>query len=128
MLIALLYFKREQLDFSFGQVVLTTQLLFSTGRTHKKSSEIQNSYVYVKAYYCRLPAKIQQHFVKKDISVITRLKNQLVRRCVTLNVRAMSLPMYGISLWNSLHVELTDIKTIRSFRQKYKSILINEYI
>ena len=63
-----------------------------------------------KAYYCRLPANIQQHFVKKDISVITRLKNQLVRRCVTLNVRAMSLPMYGISLWNSLHVELTDIK------------------
>ena len=81
-----------------------------------------------KAYYCMLPANIQQHFVKKDISVITRLKNQLVRRCVTLNVRAMSLPMYGISLWNSLHVELTDIKTIRSFRQRHKSILINEYI
>ena len=68
-----------------------------------------------KAYYCRLPANIQQHFVKKDISVITRLKNQLVRRCVTLNVRAMSLPMYGIGLWNSLHVELTDIKNNKVF-------------
>ena len=81
-----------------------------------------------KAYYCMLPANIQQHFVKKNISVITRLKNQLERRCVTLNVRAMSLPMYGISLWNSLHVDLTNIKTIRSFRQRYKTILINEYI
>ena len=32
MSILLLYFKREQLDFCLGQVVLTTQLLFSTGR------------------------------------------------------------------------------------------------
>ena len=47
-----------------------------------------------KAYYCMLPAKIQQHFVKKDISVITHHKNQLVRRCVTLNVTAMSLSTY----------------------------------
>ena len=66
--------------------------------------------------------------MKKDIPVITRLKNQLVRHCVTLNVTAMSLPMYGISLWNSLHADLTNIKTIRSFRQRYKSILVNEYI
>ena len=35
MSIALLYFKTEQLDFCLGQVVLTTQLLFSAGRTHK---------------------------------------------------------------------------------------------
>ena len=75
-----------------------------------------------------LPANIQQHFVKKDISVITRRKNQLIRRCVTLNVTAMSLPMCGISLWNSLHVDLTNIKPIRYFRHRYKSILTNEYI
>ena len=36
--------------------------------------------------------------------------------------------MYGINLWNSLHVELTNIKTIRSFRQRHKTILMNEYI
>ena len=29
-----LYFKKEQLDFCLGQVVLTTQLLFSTGRIY----------------------------------------------------------------------------------------------
>ena len=81
-----------------------------------------------KAYYCMLPANLQQHFVKKGISVITRLQNQLVRRCVTLNVTAMSLLMYGISLWNSLHVDLTNVKTIRLFRHRYKSILMNEYI
>ena len=78
-----------------------------------------------------LPANIQQHFVKKDISVINnknRRKNQLVRHCVTLNVTAMSLPTYGISLWNPLHVDLTNIKTIRYFRHRYKSILMNEYI
>ena len=75
-----------------------------------------------------LLANIQQHFVKKDISVITRRKNQLIRRCVTLNVTAMSLPMYGISLWNSLRVDLTNIKTIRYFRHMYKSVLMKEYI
>ena len=35
MSIVLLYFKREQLDFCLGQDVLTTQLLFSTGRIYK---------------------------------------------------------------------------------------------
>ena len=54
---------------------------------------------------CLLPANIQQHSVKKEISVITHCKNQLVRRCVPLNVRAMSLSVCGISLWNSLDVE-----------------------
>ena len=44
-----------------------------------------------KAYYCMLPANIQQHFVKNDISVKTRRKNLLVRRCVTLNVTAMTI-------------------------------------
>ena len=71
-----------------------------------------------KAFNCMLPANIQQHFVKKDISVITRRKNQLVRRCVTLTFTAMSLPMYGISVWNSLHFDLTNIKTIRYFRHR----------
>ena len=75
-----------------------------------------------------LSANIQQHFVKKDIPVITRRKNQLVRRCVTLNVTAMSLPTYGKNLCNSLHVDLTNIKIIMYFRHRYKSILMNEYI
>ena len=38
-----------------------------------------------KAYQCKLPVNIQQHFVKKDISTITRQTNQLVRCCVTTN-------------------------------------------
>ena len=118
-----------RLMFGAGRLDHTTPL-FCVSHTFKfpDLAKFKTAVFMYKAYYCMLPANIQQHFTKKDISVITRLKNQLVRRCVTLNVRAMSLPMYGIGLWNSLHVELTDIKTIRSFRQRYKSILINEYI
>ena len=66
-----------------------------------------------KAYQCKLPVNIQQHFVKKDISTITRQTNQLVRCCITTIIRAMTLSVYGISLWNSLNTELTKIKTVR---------------
>ena len=62
--------------------------------------KIKTAMFMYKAYYCMLPANIQEHFVKKYNSVITRLKHQLVRGCITSNVIAMSLPMYGISLLN----------------------------
>ena len=80
-----------------------------------------------KAYQCKLPVNIQQHFVKKDISTITRQPNQLVRCCVTTNIRAMTLSVYGISLSNSLNTELTNIKTVRSFKHRYKKAIISEY-
>ena len=70
-----------------------------------------------KAYHCKLPVNIQQHFVKKDISTITCQTNQLVRCCVTTNIRVMTLSVYGISLWNSLNTELTNIKTVKSFKE-----------
>ena len=118
-----------RLLFGAGRLDNTTPLFY---RSHIKQFpdlvKFKTAMFMYKAYYCMLPANIQQHFVKKDISVMTRRKNQLVRRCVILNVTAMSLPMYGISLWNSLHVDVTNIKTIRSFRHRYKSILMNEYI
>ena len=121
MSIVLLYFK-SRLDH-------TTPLFYRSHiLTFPDLVKFKTAMFMYKAYYCMLPANIQQHFVKKDISVITRRKNQLVRHCVTLNVTAMSLPTYGISLWNSLHVDLTNIKTIRYFRHRYKSILMNEYI
>ena len=79
-----------------------------------------------KAYQCKLPVNIQ-HFVKKDISTITRQPNQLVRCCVTTNIRAMTLSVYDISLWDSLNTELTNIKTVRSFKHRYKKAIIREY-
>ena len=73
-----------------------------------------------KTYQCKLPVNIQQHFVKKDILTLTCQTNQLVRCSVTTNIRAMTLSVYGISLWNSLNTELTNIKTLRSIKHRYK--------
>ena len=58
-----------------------------------------------KAYYCMLPANIQQHFVKKKK---TYIGNNTSQQSI-MNVTAMYLPMYGIRLWNSLHVDLTSM-------------------
>ena len=83
-----------------------------------------------KAYYCMLPANIQQHFVKKYIGNNTSQKSISKALCHLECYSHVSIPMamYGISLLNSLHVDLTNIKTIRSFRHRYKSILMNECI
>ena len=62
-----------------------------------------------KTYQCKLPVNIQQHFMKTDISTITRLKNKFVKCCVTTNIRLMTLSVHFIRLWNSLYTELTNI-------------------
>ena len=55
-----------------------------------------------KAYHCMLPENIQRNFVRKDVMHRTCTKQQLVRSCVSSNVRSMSLCVYGITLWNAL--------------------------
>ena len=56
-----------------------------------------------------LPENIQRNFVKKDVNHRTRSKQQLVRSCVSSNVRSMSLCVYGITLWNYSYRTLSNI-------------------
>ena len=81
MSIVLLYFKKEQLDFCFDH---TTPLFY---RSHilifPDLVKFKTTMFKHKAYYCMLPANIQQHFVKKDISKLKRqsIRHYLSERC-----------------------------------------------
>ena len=96
------------------QIGLTTQHLFFIGHVLKFVDLVKFiiAVTMVIAYQCKLPVNIQQHLVKRDISTITRLKNHFVMCYVTTTTTAMTLSVYGISLWNSLYTELTNIKTV----------------
>ena len=80
-----------------------------------------------KAYHCMLPENIQRNFVKKDIMHQTRTKQQLVRLCVSSNVRSMSLCVYGITLWNALRTDIKSKNSVNAFKQSYKKYIISEY-
>ena len=80
-----------------------------------------------KAYHCMLPENIQRSFVKKDIMHQTRTKQQLVRSCVSSNVRSMSLCVYGITLWNALRTDIKSKNSVNAFKQSYKKYIISEY-
>ena len=69
------------------------------------------------AYHCMLPENIPRTFVKKDVMHLTRTKQQLVRSCVSSNVRSMSPCVYGITLWNSLRTEIKSNNSINAFKK-----------
>ena len=75
-----------------------------------------------KAYHCMLPENIQRNFVKKDVMHRTRTKQQLVRSCISSNVRSMSLCVYGITLWNALRTEIKSKNSINAFKKKLHKI------
>ena len=70
-----------------------------------------------KAYHCMLPENIQRNFVKKYIMHQTRTKQQLVRSCVSSNVRSMSLCVYGITLWNALQTDIKSKNSVNAFKK-----------
>ena len=77
------------------------------------------------AYHCMLPVNLQKIFVKQSNLHATRSQLQLTRTCIPTNVRAMSLTVYGIKLWNSLS---PDLKNVVNQCLKKKKMLICEYV
>ena len=75
-----------------------------------------------KAYHSILPENIQRNFVKKGVMHRTRTKQQLVRSCVSSNVRSMSLCVYGITLWNALRTEIKSKNSVNAFKKKLHKI------
>ena len=76
-----------------------------------------------KAYHCMLSENIQRHFVRKYVMHRTRTKQQLVRSCVSSNVRSMSLCVYGITLWNALRTEIKSKNSVNAFTKVTQNTL-----
>ena len=61
------------------------------------------------AYHDVLPYDLQQLFVKYIPLYSTRRTHQFIRENVRINTRAMSIPVLGVKLWNSLNESLVSI-------------------
>ena len=107
-----------RLLFGAGRLDHTTPL-FQRANIQKFADlvKLKTAVFMYKAYHCMLPENIQRNFVKKDIMHQTRTKQQLVRPCVSWNVRSMSLCVYGIALWNALRTDIKSKNSVNTFKQ-----------
>ena len=80
------------------------------------------------AYNNNLPTNLQNLFVKRTPLHSARRTHQFVRGNVRTNIRAMSLPVLGVKLWNSLSTSLTNVISLYTFRRVYTNTLLSNYI
>ena len=79
------------------------------------------------AYHNVLPYDLQQLFIKSIPLYSARKTHQFIRENVRINVRAMSIPVLGVKLWNSLNESLINIMSKYTFKRHYINILIGKY-
>ena len=80
------------------------------------------------AYHNVLPYDLQQLFIKSIPLYSARRTHQFIRENVRINMRAMSIPVLGVKLWNSLNESLVTIMSKYTFKRHYTNILIGKYI
>ena len=80
------------------------------------------------AYHNVLPNDLQRLFVKSVPLYSARRTHQFMRENVRTNMRAMSIPVLGVKLWNSPNSSLVSITSKYIFKRHYVSILVNKYI
>ena len=80
------------------------------------------------AYHNVLPNDLQQLFVKSIPLYSACRTRQLMRENVRINMRAMSIPVLGLKLWNSLNSSLVSIMSKYIFKRHYVSTLVSKYI
>ena len=71
------------------------------------------------AYHNVLPYDLQQLFVKYIPLYSARRTHHFTRENVRINMRAMSIPVIGLKLWNSLNESLVSIMTKYIFKRHY---------
>ena len=79
------------------------------------------------AYHNVLPYDFQQLFIKSIPLYSARRTHQFIRENVRINMRAMSIPVLGVKLWNSLDESLVNIMSKYTFKRHYINILIGKY-
>ena len=80
------------------------------------------------AYHNVLPYDLQLLFIKSIPLYSARRTHQFIRENVRINMRAMSIPVLGVKLWNSLNKSLVTIMSKYTFKRHYTNILIGKYI
>ena len=77
------------------------------------------------AYHNVLPYDLQQ--LRSIPLYFARRTHQFIRENFRINMRAMSIPVLGVKLWNSLNESLVTIMSKYTFKRHYINILIGKY-
>ena len=80
------------------------------------------------AYNNNLPTNLQNLFVKRTPLHSARRTHQFLREHVRTNIRAMSLPVLGVKLWNSLSTSLTSVRSLYTFKRVFTNTLLSNYV
>ena len=80
------------------------------------------------AYHNVLPNDFHQLFVKYIPSYSTRRTYQFMTENVITNMRAVSIHVLGVTLWNSLNTLLVSITLKQIFKCHYINVLLSKYI
>ena len=80
-----------------------------------------------KAYHIKLPNNLQNLFVKRTPLHSTRSTHQFIREDVRINMRAMTLSIYGVQLWNSLPTSITNLTSCHVFKRLCVNKLLMKY-
>ena len=80
-----------------------------------------------KLYYGKLPTLLQSRFMRSENIHNTRSKNTFILRYSRTNLKAMSISVCGIKLWNALPVNIKETKSLYTFKIKVKAYLLSYY-
>ena len=74
-----------------------------------------------------LPNDLQQLFIKSIPLYSARRTHQFMRVNVRINMRVISIPVFGVKVWNSLNASLASITSKYIFKRYYANILVSKY-
>ena len=68
--------------------------------------------VMFKLYYGKLPTLLQSRFRRSENIHNTRSRNTFIVRYSRTNLKAMSISVWGVKLWNALSVNIKEIRSL----------------
>ena len=80
-----------------------------------------------RAYHNELPGSLQKMFNLHVQKYDTRHKYTCSVHRAHTNIKSMCISIYGVKLWNSLHTNVTDCKSLQVFKNMYKLHIISMY-
>ena len=89
--------------------------------------KFKTSIIMFKAYHNELPGSLQKMFNLHVQKYDTRHKYTFSVHRAHTNIKSMCISIYGVKLWNSLHTNLTDCKSLQVFKNMYKLHIISMY-
>ena len=87
----------------------------------------KTSIIMFKAYHNVLPDSLQFLFNLHVQIYDTRQKCTFSVHRVHTNVKSMCISIYGVKLWNSLHTDLTNCRSLQVFKKMYTLHIISLY-